>query len=36
MRDGRVIEIGNSFHHVMLDNPGALVAALEDFLRGLR
>lgn len=36
MRDGRVIEIGNSFHHVMLDNPSELIAALEDFLRGLR
>ena len=22
MRNGRVIEIGDSFHHVMLDNPG--------------
>ena len=35
LRNGRVIEIGNSFHHVMLDNPSALVAALSDFLAGL-
>ncbi len=35
LRDGRVIEIGNSFHHVMLDNPSGLVAALGDFLAGL-
>ena len=33
LRDGRVVEIGNSFHHVMLDNPSALVAVLKDFLR---
>lgn len=34
--DGRVEEIGNSFHHVMLDNPRALIATLKDFLASLK
>lgn len=33
--DGRVVEIGDSYHHVMLDNPPALIAALRDFLSSL-
>jgi len=32
---GRFLELGDSFHHVMLDNPGALIAALEIFLADL-
>jgi pimeloyl-ACP methyl ester carboxylesterase len=33
---GRYAEIGNSFHHVMLDNPAALIAVMRNFLTGLK
>jgi pimeloyl-ACP methyl ester carboxylesterase len=33
--DGHLVEIGNSYHHVMLDNPSALIAALRSFLAGM-
>jgi pimeloyl-ACP methyl ester carboxylesterase len=37
-RDGAWIEIANAHHHVPLDQPEALAAAIDDFLaaRGLR
>jgi pimeloyl-ACP methyl ester carboxylesterase len=31
MPRGRVAEIGDAYHHVMLDNPGALIAVLDTF-----
>jgi esterase len=36
MRDARVVEIGDSYHHAMLDNPAALIVALKEFLATLR
>jgi len=33
---GRYVEIGHSYHHVMLDNPAALIAVLRDFFSGLK
>jgi pimeloyl-ACP methyl ester carboxylesterase len=33
--DARVAEIADSYHHVMLDNPDALVATLRDFLESI-
>ncbi len=36
MPRGRLAEIDDSYHHVTFDNPAALVAALEDFLRDLK
>ncbi|HVN63284.1 MAG TPA: alpha/beta hydrolase, partial [Candidatus Binataceae bacterium] len=32
---GRLAEIANSYHHVMLDNPDALIAVLKDFFKEL-
>jgi len=32
---GRLAEIGDSYHHVMLDNPQGLIATLNEFLSGL-
>lgn len=33
--DARVAEIGDSYHHVMLDNPNALVATLREFVESI-
>jgi pimeloyl-ACP methyl ester carboxylesterase len=33
--DGRLVEIANSYHHVMLDNPDAFANALREFLADL-
>ncbi|HEY6393785.1 MAG TPA: alpha/beta hydrolase [Candidatus Binataceae bacterium] len=32
---GRLVEIDDSYHHVMFDNPGELIAALKEFASGL-
>jgi len=35
MPNARVVEIADSYHHVILDNPTALVAALRNFLESI-
>jgi pimeloyl-ACP methyl ester carboxylesterase len=32
---GRLAQIPDSYHHVMFDNPGALIAALKNFVADL-
>ena len=34
--DARLVEIDDSYHHVMLDNPAGLIAALKDFVKDFR
>jgi pimeloyl-ACP methyl ester carboxylesterase len=34
--NGRVVELGHSYHHAMLDNPAGLIAALSAFLADLK
>ena len=34
--DGRMAEIDDSYHHVMLDNPEALIEIIRDFVHGLK
>ena len=34
--DARLAQIDNSYHHVMLDNPAGLIAALKDFVADLK
>jgi len=36
MRDARVVELGDFYHHAMLDNPAALIVALREFLATVR
>ncbi len=35
MPDGHLVEVANSHHHVMLDNPAALIAVLRNFVSNL-
>jgi pimeloyl-ACP methyl ester carboxylesterase len=34
--NGRLAEVDDSYHHVMLDNPTALIEVIKDFVRDLR
>jgi pimeloyl-ACP methyl ester carboxylesterase len=36
MPQGRLAQIDDGFHHVMFDNPRALIATLKDFLKDIR
>jgi len=36
LANGRLVEIDDSYHHVMLDNPGALIEIIRVFVDGLK
>jgi pimeloyl-ACP methyl ester carboxylesterase len=36
MPNGRLVEIDDSYHHAMLDNPVAVIATLSDFFKDLK
>lgn len=36
LANGRLVEVDDSYHHVMLDNPAALIGVIRDFVNGLK
>jgi pimeloyl-ACP methyl ester carboxylesterase len=36
LANGRLAELDDSYHHVMLDNPEALIEIIQDFVDGLK
>jgi len=36
MPNARLVEIDDSYHHAMLDNPVAVIATLSDFFKDLK